>query len=562
MVRVAAVQYAVGEDVEENLATALRMIDRAVADGAELVVLPEFGNHVSWYADREHARRFAQTLDGPFVAALAAKAAEHAIHLMANCTLLRDDDRVGGSNILFGPDGAVLAVSDKQVLMGSERDHIDTAVDRAGVVDTPLGRLGLYSCMDGVIFETPRMLAVEGAQVLLNSLNSFALDEASLHVPVRAAENKVWVVAANKVGPLVPEHSIEKVAAMVGVPVDRLHGAGESQIVAPDGTVVAIAPRAGEAVVVADIDVALADDKSRPDGTDVIASRRPELYAALAGAPVGRQAAGGSSEIRAAVLSPGAGDDIARLVAEAIAEGVDLVVLPELAAHHDGLATAPASPELAPDRLAALLAGAETLLVTSFLDASGAHVGAVVSARGVELVQPQLHRSVRHGDLPTAAVAGETPIAVHRAPWGRLAVVVGDDALYPESFRLAALADADVVAAPFTVAEEHDADLLLLERAAENRLNLAMSSRRHLQHGGGLLVPLSGDFTLWGAWENPFMGVISRPDPLPAEAPLEIAVLRPECAMNRMVSRGTDLVDGRPWHLAGPLVDPSLVGLP
>lgn len=557
MVRVAAVQYTVGEDVEENLATALRMIDRAVGEGAELVVLPEFGNHVSWYADREHARRFAQELDGPFITAIAAKAAEHAIHLMVNCTLLREDGRVGGTNILLGPDGAVLAVSDKQVLMGSERDHIDSAVDRVGVVDTALGRLGLYSCMDGVIFETPRMLAVEGAQVLLNSLNSFALDEASLHVPVRAAENKVWVVAANKVGPLVPEHSIEKVAEMVGVPVDRLHGAGESQIVAPDGTVVACAPRTGEAVVIADIDVALADDKSRPDGTQVIAGRRPELYTALAGAPRGRQAPAGAPEIRAAVLSPEADDDIVALVAEAVAQGIELVVLPELAAHRDGLAASSPSPTLAPEALALLLQGTETLVVTSLLDESGAHIGVVVSAQGIELIQPQLHRSLRHGDLPAAEVAQASPIVVHDAPWGRLAVVVGDDALYPETFRLVALADADVVAVPFTIAEEHDAGLQLLERAAENRLNLAVSSRRHAEHGGGVLIPLSGDFTLWGAWEQPFAGVISRPDPVHAEAPLEVAVLRPACAMNRMVSRGTDVVDGRPWQLAGALVEAS-----
>lgn len=555
MVRVAAVQYAVGEDVEENLATALRMIDRAVGEGAELVVLPEFGNHVSWYGDREHARRFAQQLDGPFVSALGAKAAEHAIHLMANCTLIREDGRVGGSNILFGPDGAVLAVSDKQVLMGSERDHIDTAVDRVGVIDTPLGRLGLYSCMDGVIFETPRMLAVEGAQVLLNSLNSFALDEASLHVPVRAAENKVWVVAANKVGPLVPEHSIDQVAAQVGVPVDRLHGAGESQIVAPDGTVVACAPLTGEAVVVADIDIELADDKHRPDGTDVMAERRPDLYTALIDEPKGRQAAAGAAEIRAAVLSPGTDDDIAGLVADAIAGGVDLVVLPELAAHRDGLAANPPSPDLAPEALAALLAGTETLLVTSVVDAAGAHVGAVISAKGMELVQPQLHRSARHGDLPSVDDAHASPVGVHVAPWGRVAVVVGDDALYPETFRLAALADADVVAVPFTVAEPHDTDLLLLERAAENRLNLAVASRLHPEHGGGVLIGLSGDFTLWGAWENPFVGVISRPDPQHATAPVEVGVLCPVGATNRFVSRGTDLVDGRPWQLAGPLVE-------
>ena len=53
--RVAAVQFAVTEDVEENLATCLRMTDRAAAEGAQVVVLPEFCNHVSWYDDREHA---------------------------------------------------------------------------------------------------------------------------------------------------------------------------------------------------------------------------------------------------------------------------------------------------------------------------------------------------------------------------------------------------------------------------------------------------------------------------------------------------------------------------
>ncbi|TYL46098.1 carbon-nitrogen hydrolase [Nocardioides sp. BGMRC 2183] len=548
MLRVAAVQYAVGEDVEANLVTALRMVDRAVAEGAQVVVLPEFGNHVSWYADRAHARRLAQTLDSPFVAALAAKAAEHRIHLMANCTLVREDGRVGGTNLLFDPDGVLLGVSDKQVLMGSERDHLDPAVDRLGALDTAIGRVGLYSCMDGVIFETPRMLAVEGAQLLLNSLNSFALDEASLHVPVRAVENKVWVVAANKVGPLVPEHSIAAVAERVGVPVDRLHGAGESQIVAPDGTVVAIGPRTGEAVVVADIDLCLADDKTRPDGTDVMAARRPEIYGPIAEGPRGRQAGAGAAELVAAVLSPGGEDDVVSLIAEAVAGGADLVVLPELAAHADGIASASADPRLQPDALRTLLAGSDAVVVTSVVE-DGAQVGIVLGADGVLLRQPQLHASVRHPGLSIPSAA-QCSIQVHAAPWGRLAVVVGDDALYPETFRLAALADADVVAVPFSTAEAHDTDLLLLERAAENRINLAVASRPHPVAGAGALVPLDGDFTLWGAWENPFSGVISRPQLLRAEDALLTGVLRPACATNRFVSRGTDVVDGRPWALA------------
>src|SRR6476659_7564124 len=119
IVRVAAVQYAVTEDVSENLVTGLRMTDRAVAEGAQVVVLPEFCNHVSWYDDRDHARRMAVTLDDTFVAELADRARRHGIHLMANCTVAGEDGRTTGSNILLGPDGSILGVSDKQVLMGS-----------------------------------------------------------------------------------------------------------------------------------------------------------------------------------------------------------------------------------------------------------------------------------------------------------------------------------------------------------------------------------------------------------------------------------------------------------
>ncbi|MGH1564990.1 nitrilase-related carbon-nitrogen hydrolase [Mumia sp. DW29H23] len=548
IVRVAAVQLAATEDVETNLAAAVRLVDEAAGQGAQIVVLPEFGNHVSWYADREHARRKAETLDGAFVGTLAETAARHGIYLLVNCTLAQEDGRTTGSNVLVGPDGTVLATSDKQVLMGSERDHLDPATEASPVVETPLGRIGLYSCMDGVINETPRMLAVGGAQILLNSLNSFALDEASLHIPVRAVENRVWVVAANKVGPLVPDHSIGAVAQAVGVPTDLLHGAGESQIVAPDGTVVARGPRAGEAVVVADIDVARADEKRRADGTDVLASRRPELYGAIVEAPHGRRAEAGAATVEVAVLAPRDGDDVIALVREAVDGGAALVVLPELAAWSGGVVGSGAGPSFDTDALSAALAGTSAVAVTSVRDGDQ-HVGLVVGADGVVARQPQLHACARHEAWATRL--GDA-LDVVELPWGRLAVVVGDDALYPETFRLAALQDADVVAVPFATAAAHDLDLLLLERSAENRLNLAVASRPG-EHGAGMLVPLSGDFTLWsGGWQ--FAGVISRPEPLLADDPVTVATLRPEQAVNRFVSRGTDVVDGRPWALADALV--------
>ncbi|MEU4317849.1 nitrilase-related carbon-nitrogen hydrolase [Nocardia fluminea] len=527
MTRVAAAQLAVGTDVAANLATCLRMIDRAGEAGAELVVLPEFCNHLSWYADREHAHRMACTPGDQFLSAVADRAARHRMYVKIGVTIARPGGRTTGTGLLYGPHGDLLGESDKQVLMGAENDHLDPGDRDSPVIDTPLGRLGMYACMEGVVNEVARSLAVRGAQLLLNSLNSFAADEASLHIPVRAAENKVWVVAANKIGPLLPAPELPAIAARLGVPPDRLHGAGESQIVAPDGTPVAVAASVGEDLVVADIDIAAADDKRRPDGTDVLAARRPAIYTPLRAAHTPRQAAAGALTRVAAIAAP----DAAAIAALAAGD-TDLIVLPELA-------------DIEITDIVAALRDSDTYLVTT-VRAGDAHHGVLIDGIGVLARQPQLHRTARY---PWLTRPGDT-LDIIELPWGRLALVVGDDALFPETFRLAAIQDADVVAVACTPAEPWELSLGLAERAAENRLNVVAAG--HTPDGAltGAIYALSPDFTLWTVWSRPFTGVISHPEVtvLPPGASGVSAVIRPAQAVNRMVSKGTDLVAGRPRH--------------
>ncbi|MEQ9448275.1 MAG: carbon-nitrogen hydrolase family protein, partial [Rhodospirillaceae bacterium] len=243
----AAVQLGAGIDVDANLATCLRMIDEAATHQPDLMVLPEFVNHCSWYDDNEHCYAVAVPLDGPFTAAIAAKAKQHRCFIVINCTVRRRNNGVTSTNILFGPEGTRLADSDKQVLMGGENNWLERATELGPITETAIGKIGMFSCMDGVMNETPRCVALRGAQIMCNTLNSFANDEATLHIPVRAAENRTFVVAANKVGPLVPPGMAEGVAAKLKIAPERLNGAGESQIVAPDGTVLARAPESGEA---------------------------------------------------------------------------------------------------------------------------------------------------------------------------------------------------------------------------------------------------------------------------------------------------------------------------
>lgn len=545
-IRLSAIQFATTDDVEANLATCLRMIDAAAIHHPHLIVTPEFINHILWFDDTDHCWRVSVDPDGPFLRALGDKAREHAVYLKVNVTLRRPNHTVTGSNILFDPSGQIITITDKQILMGNENNFLTPASEAAEIITTPFGKLGMYCCMDGVIPEPARALAVGGAHILLNSLNSFAHDEASLHIPVRSGENKVFVVAANKVGGLVPPPMAQIVAGRLKIPASAIAGAGESQILAPDGTVLARAPREGEAVIFADVDVAEAEDKRRPDGTDILAARRPDLYHSLAAPPSPRRPVAPSPQLEVAVgqlVGPDRVAEAVGLVHAAATRPLSLLVLPELFYHQEGTTPPPAGPVLT--ALQDALGNADCLIATTIAEAQ-AHVGIVLGREGILLRQPQLHHCGRH---PWAENLGDQ-LHVLDLPWGRLALVTGGDAIYPEVFRLAVLQDVDVVAVPTKVLETWEMQTGFLERAAENRMNLVVATEPSA-HGTSAIFALDKDFTLWTQWEKPFDGHINYP--LITRAPhapgLTRATVYPAQAANRLISQKTDLVANRPWQL-------------
>ncbi|MGW4799163.1 nitrilase-related carbon-nitrogen hydrolase, partial [Nonomuraea sp. NPDC004297] len=241
-----------------------------------------------------------------------------------------------------------------------------------------------------------------------------------------------------------------------------------------------------------------------------LATRRPGRYGPIASPARDRSAPAGAPTLPAAVVR---GE--AALVRRAADEGALLIVLPE---------GSPITPEAA----CRAVAGTK------------AHV---VTGTGV----------VTGGDGPVPG----TRDGVHELPWGRLAVVAGAAARHPEEFRLAALADADAVAVPFTPREPWELTLGLPERAAENRLNIVAAGPDGPAGLAGAILALPADFTLWTAWQGPFTGRISHPLVTHVKnADLLVrGDLAPAQSVNRLVSRGTDLVAGRPWRLAGALAE-------
>lgn len=562
-IRVAAVQLASGDNLSANLRGCLRMIDRAAQLRPALIVLPEFCNHVAWYEDRAHSYRVSVALNSGFLRAIAGKAREHQAHIVINCSVQRDEGVATGTSLLYGPDGELLAASDKQLLMAHEHNFLQRAKAPGPVTATAIGRIGLYTGTDGLVCETARSLALRGAQILCNSLGSAARCDSDLHIPVRAAENRVFVIAANKVGPLVPRALIATVSQATGTPEHYLLGAGASQIVAPDGTVLARANASDEQVIWADIDPRHANDKRRLDSTDLFRSRRPDLYA-----PLVQQSPPGATypcapEVQAATATVAGGawlPTVDESLREAAAAGVTLLVLPELAVIGTSVTNVTAAAQRCDAALEYLLRatrevdtdiGVVTTIVRDTVKGIR-HTAVLVSGGQLVGYQDQLHPCARH---PWATP--DHRIKTVDLPWGRVALIVGDDALYPETFRLAALAGAQVAAVSFHAQEAWELQSGLLERAAENRLCL-VAATRPTPVGNSMIATLHSDFTLMTPWtERTFDGELSSPIVRRStRSGLLIAPIHPIHANNKLLAGGTDLVQGRPWALSGALAQP------
>lgn len=567
--RVAVVQFEVSDDVKENLQTCLRMIDKAQAEcDPDLIVLPEYCNHPPLYRDSAHCYSVSEAADGSFLQAISDKAKDLECMIQVNVTVRHRNNAVRNSNTMFGPTGAKLGESSKQFLIAGENFSLEKPDAASDVMPTPFGNIGMYSCMDGVSMEVTRDLSLRGAQLLSNSLCSFAPDEDWLHLPVRAAENKVFVAAANKVGRLVPE-GLVPVLAGKGDPRDarEMMGGGASQIVAPDGTVLARAPVEDEAVIWADIELEESLNKQRPDGSDMFSDRRPELYGPIVSEPQPHDLAPAADQIVAAVSCGIASDDpvaeLATVIADAGTRGVDFLVLPELAFLADepvsdvGAAAARCSEGVA--AVTKALAGSPLLVSTSIvheMEGAVAHRGVLISKDGVVMHQDTIHRCGRHPWVSRLA----DDLSTVDLPAGRFGLVVGGDAAIPETFRLLALKDAAVVGVPTKVLESWEVRTGFLERAAENRLNLAVATRS-TPAGTGLIVTLDKDFTQGTSRaDGQRRGrTLSWPITVHADrdSPLMTAPIYPAASANRLCFIATDLVDGRPWHLSKAIAAPQ-----
>jgi len=196
-------------DPARNLDQGLAMAAEGFAGGADIVVLPELA--VPGYTvDPLVLAESAQTLNGPAV-----KAWQRAAAVGGGCVIgglcERDGERLFDSAVMVSADG-VLAYYRKAHLFAGEKNVFAPGDVGFPVVSTPYGLFGLCICYDLRFVEVLRILALQGAElVLVPSAWVSGFDRgtpAAAAVPgqvtgllVQANLNQVFVVAASFAGP-------------------------------------------------------------------------------------------------------------------------------------------------------------------------------------------------------------------------------------------------------------------------------------------------------------------------------------------------------------------------
>lgn len=186
---------------------ALARLDAAAARAAvsdmDLLVCPEM-SLTGYLLGAQRVQALAEADNGPLAQAVAAIAQRHGVAIVYGYPQRHPQDaRPYNAVQAIGPSGQALGHYRKTHLYGEADQQQFSPGPQAPQVFAWRGwRLGLLICFDVEFPETVRLLALQGADlVLVPTANMQAFDEVPrLLVPARACENRVFVAYANACG--------------------------------------------------------------------------------------------------------------------------------------------------------------------------------------------------------------------------------------------------------------------------------------------------------------------------------------------------------------------------
>lgn len=248
-------------DPEANHSKAEMLIAEAAENGVRFIVLPELFDTGYNFESREEVKNIASPVpDGKTTRFLVRMARRYRIFIVAGTAERDHFGRLYNSAVVVGPSG-YLGRYRKVHLFAREKEFFEPGNLGFKVFNLGFARVGVMTCFDWFFPESVRTLALKGAEIIAHPAN-LVMPYAPKAMPIRALENRVYTITADRVG---EERGLRFI--------------GRSQINSPLAETLVEGSEDGEEVGIAEIGPNLARNKRLNDYNDVFRDRRPEYYA-------------------------------------------------------------------------------------------------------------------------------------------------------------------------------------------------------------------------------------------------------------------------------------------
>ncbi|WP_297062671.1 nitrilase [Thermococcus sp.] len=249
-------------DPEKNYSKAERLVRKAREKGAQLVVLPElFDTGYNFESKNEVESVAGQIPDGPTTEFLVELAREEEVFIVGGTAEKDERGNLYNSAVIVGPLGwGYIGKYRKIHLFNREKLFFKPGNLGFHVFNIGIAKVGVMICFDWFFPESARTLALKGADIIAHPSN-LVMPYAPKAMPIRALENRVYTITANRIG---EERGLRFI--------------GKSTIASPLAEVLAMGSEDSEEVAVVEVDLSLARDKRINERNDVFKDRRPQYY--------------------------------------------------------------------------------------------------------------------------------------------------------------------------------------------------------------------------------------------------------------------------------------------
>jgi beta-ureidopropionase len=266
--RIALVQQHATHDIDDNRRRGIESLERAAKAGARLVAFPElaFLPFLPQKPAAKGASDLAEPVPGPTTDIFSRKARELGIVVVLNL-FEREGHTTYDTSPVIDSSGDIVGKTRMVHVIDApcfhEKGYYAPGDLGAGVFETSAGRIGIAICYDRHFPEYMRALALKGAELVVVP-QAGAVDEwpeglFEAELRVASFHNGYFAALANRVGR-----------------EECITFAGESFVTAPDGRVLARAPRGEGHILCCDID--LKEVGRSHARRHFVPDRRPEIY--------------------------------------------------------------------------------------------------------------------------------------------------------------------------------------------------------------------------------------------------------------------------------------------